>query len=132
MRTLMKARRVDGNTGMYLHALIATVGLDAIAGVWLFVSALLFHRGVDYLFINNLACGALVVILAFGAFAHVWFAWLPAAIGAWVMVSPLVWRFTDNTMGTWNNVVTGIVILVLAVESYTVKKTARDAGVSED
>jgi len=127
MRTLT---RLD--TGMYVRALIESAGFDALAGAWLFLSAFLLHGGLDYLFINNVTCGALAVILAFGAFAHVWLAWLPAAIGAWVMISPLILGFTDNTLATWNNVVTGIVILVLAVESYAVTSSARDAGVAGD
>jgi hypothetical protein len=117
---------------MYVRALVTSAGLDAVAGAWLFVSAFLLHPGEEYLFVNNLTCGALAVILAFGAFAHVWLAWLPAAIGAWVMISPLALGFTDDTFATLNNAVTGIVILILAVESYAVTSSARDRGVMSD
>jgi hypothetical protein len=115
---------------MYTRALFASAGLDAAAGAWLFLSALLFHHGVDYLFINNLTSGAFAMVLAFGAFAHVWFAWLPAVLGAWVIMSPFVLGFADNLAGTVNNVLTGVIILVLAVRSHSVASAAHDAGVS--
>ena len=120
------------NTTLYARALLEYAGLDAVAGAWLFLSAFLLHRGVDSVFINNLACGALTVILAFGPFAHAWFAWFPAAIGAWVMMSPLLLGFSNNAPAMFNNAATGIVILISAADSYAVTKTARDVGVTGD
>jgi hypothetical protein len=117
---------------MYLRALGKSVGYDAVAGAWLFGSAFLMNGSAEHLFVNNVTCGALAMVLAFGPFAHVWLAWLPVAIGAWVMVSPLALGFTGDAFATANNVVTGIVMFLSAVESYAVTSSARDAGVTGD
>ena len=116
----------------YGGSLLKSASLDALASVWLFVSAFLFLQGNDVFFINNVTAGALAAILAFGGFAHVWLAWLPAAIGAWVIVSPFVLGFTDNSIGTWNNVLVGIAMLGFALRSWSVTRSARDAGVMDD
>ena len=126
----MKTARWDAR--MYTNALMASAGFDALAAAWLFLSGFVFHHGNGYLFANNVTCGALAAILAFGAFAHVWFAWLPAAIGMWVMISPFVLGFANNTAAMTNNFVTGLVILVLALRSWSVTRAARDAGVMDD
>ena len=120
------------DVGTYVSALVKSAGLDALAGAWLFVSAFLFQHGEGLFFINNLACGAIVAILAFGAFAHVWLAWLPAAIGAWVIISPFALGFMDDSAATANNVLTGAAIFILAIRSWTVTKSARDVGIMGD
>jgi hypothetical protein len=115
-------------TGSYATALVADAGLDAIAGAWLFISAFVFFQGTGTFFINNLTCGAIVAILAFGAFAHVWLAWLPAIIGMWVMISPFALGFGMDSVATANNVITGAVILSIAIHEWTVTKSAHEAG----
>ena len=122
MTTLAKRK-----TESFATVLFADAGLDAIAGVWLFLSAFIFFRGTA-LFMNNLTCGAMVAILAFGAFAHVRLAWLPAAIGLWVMISPFAFGFGVQPLATANNVITGAVILSLAIHEWSVSKSAHDAG----
>jgi len=119
------------DTGAYATALVKSAGLDAIAAAWLFLSAFVFDHGSSSLFINNLTCGAIVSILAFGAFAHVWLAWLPAAIGAWVIVSPFVLGVSGSAAMA-NNIVTGAVILIVAIRSWTVTKAAHDQGMMGD
>ena len=119
------------DTAAYASALIKSVGLDAIAAAWLFLSAFVFQDGSHSLFVNNLTCGAIASILAFGAFAHVWLAWLPAAIGAWVIVSPFVLRISDNAAMA-NNILTGAVIVIVAIQSWTVTKAAHDQGMMAD
>jgi hypothetical protein len=126
------ATRTRRDAGTYVNELVKSAGLDALASVWLFISAFLLHGGHTSFFINNLTCGATAAVLAFGAFAHVWFAWLPAAIGAWVIVSPFALRFTDNPSGLVNNVITGAAILALAIRAWVVSKSARDVGVMGD
>jgi hypothetical protein len=123
MATLAKRK-----TESFATVLFADAGIDAIAGVWLFLSAFIFFHGTGVLFMNNLTCGAMVVILAFGAFAHVRLAWLPAAIGLWVMISPFAFGFGAQPIAIANNMITGAVILSLAIHEWSVSKSAHDAG----
>jgi len=119
------------DTGTYARSLVRSAGLDALAGVWLFASAfLLSHDQIS--FINNVTCGGIVAILAFGPFAHAWLAWLPLAIGGWVVASPFVLGFAGDAAVMWNNVLTGALMLVIAARSQTLTKAAHDAGVLSD
>jgi hypothetical protein len=77
---------------------------------------------------NNLACGAIVSILAFGAFAHIRLAWLPAAIGFWVMISPFALGYGDVMLAALNNVITGALIFAFAIHELSVTKAAHEAG----
>jgi len=115
-------------TASFATALIRDAGLDALAGAWLFLSAFIFFHDTGALFINNVTWGAIASILAFGAFAHMWLAWLPAAIGMWVMISPFALGFGSHPIATANNVITGAVILSVAIHSWGVSKSAHDAG----
>ena len=126
------ATLAQSDTRTYMTELIRAAGLEALAGVWLFVSAFLFHEGYSPYFINNLTAGGLAVVLAFGPFAHTWLAWLPVGIGAWVIVSPFALGFGENLAGTWNNIVTGGAILALALRTYVVRKGAQDSGIDPD
>lgn len=119
------------DAGSYATELVKSAGLDAVAGVWLFVSAFVFEFGEKFLFMNNVTCGALAAILAFGAFAHVRLAWLPAFIGLWVMASPFVLGFVSKAAAA-NNVITGLVLLVEAIHSWSVSKSAHDVGMMGD
>jgi hypothetical protein len=115
-------------TGAYATTLIVDAGLDALAGAWLFLSGFVFFHGTGALFMNNLACGAIASILAFGAFAHIRLAWLPAAIGFWVMISPFALGFGTNALATANNVITGALIFAFAFHEWSVTKAAHEAG----
>jgi hypothetical protein len=116
---------------VYARGLLRSVGLDVLAGIWLFASAfLLSHDQVS--FINNVTCGGVVVILAFGPFAHAFLAWLPVAIGGWVAVAPFVLGFADDAAVMWNNVLTGALMLIIAARSQILTKAAHDAGVLPD
>jgi hypothetical protein len=122
------ATLANRKTGSFATVLITDAGLDALAGAWLFLSAFLFFRESGVLFVNNLACGAMAAVLAFGAFAHIRMSWLPAAIGLWVMISPFALGFGADAMATANNVITGALIFAFAIHEWSVSKSAHDAG----
>jgi hypothetical protein len=104
---------------------------DALAGLWLFASAFVFAAGYQF-FVSNLAAGGLVAILGFfGPFANPAFAWIPAIVGLWVMVSPVALGFTEHGAATLSNVITGLAILVLSIRSWSMTKGARGSGIPD-
>jgi hypothetical protein len=51
-----------------------------------------------------------------------WQLWLTGLIGIWLIVSPWVFNFASNTEALWNNVIFGIIILILAFWSGSLTK----------
>jgi len=50
--------------------------------------------------------------------------WLNIVLGIWVIISPFVVQFTQLTAATWNNVIVGIVIAILAIIRTSVPRQA--------
>ncbi|GMA52296.1 hypothetical protein GCM10025857_36530 [Alicyclobacillus contaminans] len=44
-----------------------------------------------------------------------WQLWLSGIIGLWVLISPWVYGFSDNTGGLWNSIVFGVILVILAI-----------------
>jgi SPW repeat len=72
-------------------------GLNAMAALWLFVSAFVFQaegpaRGA--IMTSNVVCGIVIAGLAgfrmIGAYEEGWISWLNVLFGAWVVISPWV------------------------------------------
>ena len=126
------ATLVRRDSRFFFGEMMRNASLDAVAGLWLFASA--FFLPATYLFfVNNLAAGGIVAIIAFfGPFANPRFAWIPAALGLWTAISPIALDFTEFLGATWNNVIVGLLIVVLSLRSWTAGKNARDAGMLPD
>lgn len=95
-------------------------GLDVIAAIWLFISA--FSVAMTHsLAASNAIVGVVVFVLAciraFGAYGETWLSWVNAILGLWVLVSPWILQTAPGQTAITNNVITGIVIIVLAVWS---------------
>ena len=99
----------------HLRELTVTSSLEALAAVWLFISGFLLHGGFGAVLINNVFLGGVLAPMAFGVFARWRVSWLSAAIGAWLIASPLMLGFTSNEAATWSNVITGAAIVVLSL-----------------
>jgi hypothetical protein len=50
--------------------------------------------------------------------------WLNIVLGIWVIISPFVFQFTQLTAATWNNLIVGIVIAILAIIRTSVPRQA--------
>jgi hypothetical protein len=98
-------------------------GLDTIAGIWLFVSAYVFNNVSRELFWSNFICGIIVTVLAatraFSAAGRrqPWMSWLNGILGVWTIITPWALRFSGDRSALWSNLITGLVIAVLAFAS---------------
>lgn len=100
--------------------------LAVLLGVWLFFSAwILGFTEISAAFWNALIFGAILAVAAFLALFNdqVWEDWVDAVIGLWLMISPWVLGFAmligDGAQfaATWNTVIVGAVVFVLAIWS---------------
>jgi hypothetical protein len=101
-------------------------GLDVLAGVWLLISpfALSFRHlhstHVGYAMTNDVIFGIVIGILALIRFFSTdvrgtsWLSWVNAVLGVWVLISPWALRYSEFAVPMWNNIVLGIVVIVLA------------------
>jgi uncharacterized membrane protein len=106
-------------------------GLDMIAGIWLFVSSFVFrHSGV--MAMDLAVIGVIVAILAaaraFGGYRPSWPSWVNAMLGLWVLVSPWLMTRAVEPQTMWNAVITGFVIIVLAIWSALATEANEAAG----
>jgi hypothetical protein len=122
------ATLAERDTRSYAIELLRTAGLDALVCVWLFASAFVLNHGNYYVLINNVFCGGVAMILAFGPFARARMAWVGLAVGAWVIISPFVLAFTDNVAATLSNVLAGTAIMALEYRAWVVRRSAEEVG----
>jgi hypothetical protein len=70
---------------------------------------------VDGAMWNARACGVLIVILGLiGLSRAEWAEWTNVGVGVWLLVSPWILDYSAIGSLTWNAVVIGIVVAVLA------------------
>ena len=97
-------------------------GINIIAGIWTIISPWVygFYNGVGNVW-NSVIVGIVIAIFAairfFGTAGTVWLSWINALLGIWLILSPWIYGFTDNTGRKWNSVIVGIVVLVLSIWS---------------
>ncbi|MEU4534891.1 SPW repeat protein [Streptosporangium sp. NPDC023825] len=94
-------------------------GLSLLAGLYLAISPwVVGFNGLSRLTVSNLVTGIAVAALAL-AFASAYgrtygISWVAPVIGIWTILAP--WITGSATRGSiWNNVITGIVILLLGL-----------------
>jgi hypothetical protein len=94
-----------------------TSGLDTLAGLWLCASAFMFQRDANIAW-DQVLIGLAVAVLSssrLGGYRRAWPSWIIALLGLWTLLSPwLIARVIETAM-MWNTVVTGVVIISLAV-----------------
>lgn len=97
---------------------VTASGLDALAGLWLVLSPWVLAFQVPAATTNNIIFGLLITLLAairfFGAFNAAWVSWVNAVLGLWVLLSPWFLGFTAFEVPTTNNIILGIIVIVLA------------------
>lgn len=94
-------------------------GLNVIVGLWLVISPFaLDYVGVGDAARNAAIVGLLVAVMAavraMSVFRQVWLSWANVVLGVWLIVSPWILGHDQVTAATWNHVITGLVIAVLA------------------
>ena len=105
--TTIEQRPVDRRTSNTART------VNVVLGVWLFISAWIWPH-TDVSRINTWISGLLVAAIALVAFRIRPMRWLNAAIGAWVVAGAVL--FPHVATGTmWNNVIVGLLVLLVAV-----------------
>jgi hypothetical protein len=95
-------------------------GLNILAGIWVFISAWVFAGGGAGAVWNSIIVGILIVIFAairMSRSAPVWPAWLNVILGIWLIISPWIYGFALDSGRRTNDIIFGIVVIVLAIWS---------------
>ena len=99
-------------------------GLTLLAGLYLAISPwVVGFNGLSRLAVSNMVTGLALAALALGfasAFGRTYgLTWIVPILGVWTILSP--WIIRSHTTGSiWNNVITGIVILLLGLGAMAV------------
>ena len=109
-------------------------GLDVLAGIWLLISPFVLHFIVHNATTNNVILGIIVGVLALIRFLGTddlpVLSWINVILGIWVLISPWALGFASARVPMTNNVITGIVVIVLAAWSALATQSDR-RGVTE-
>jgi hypothetical protein len=92
--------------------------VNALLGAWLIVSPWLLGFSKDSMAMSNMVViGIAFIAVAMGAIfvPQAWEEWTEAALGLWLMVSPWLLGFTHLQPARDTAVLTGAVVLALAV-----------------
>ncbi|HVS72296.1 MAG TPA: SPW repeat protein [Phycisphaerae bacterium] len=97
----------------------AASGLDVLAAIWLLISPFVLGFGnLGNAAGNNVILGIIIGILAlirlFNPVRTVGVSWLNVILGIWVIISPWVLGFDGNATAMTNNVIVGIIVIILA------------------
>lgn len=101
-------------------------GLDVLAAIWILISPFVLrldHTATTNNVILGIAIGVLALIRFFGAYEASWLSWITAVLGLWLLLSPWILRFSHDSRATTNNVIFGIVVIVLACWSALASET---------
>ncbi|MCW2878464.1 MAG: repeat protein [Sphaerisporangium sp.] len=99
-------------------------GLTLLAGLYLAISPwVVGFNGLSRLSVSNMVTGLALAALALGfasAYGRTYgLTWIAPILGVWTILSP--WIIRSHTTGSiWNNVITGIVILLLGLGAMAV------------
>jgi len=91
--------------------------INLLLGVWLIVSPFaLGYAAQTTPSWNAYAIGVVIAVLSAAALwqSQKWEEWLSALLGAWLIISPWILGFSVGHVATWNQVIVGIVVGVLA------------------
>jgi hypothetical protein len=102
--------------------------INIVAGLWMIVSPWVLAYNTDARPTwNAVILGILIAAVALYALVKVfaWEEWANVAYGAWLVISPWVLGFSSLTQATYNHVVVGLVVAVLALWALG---TDRDIG----
>jgi predicted ferric reductase len=94
--------------------------VNLILGVWLIISPWILGFVTDYTPIwDAWVIGVVIAIAALAALIsfNQWEEWVNAVLGVWLVLSPFILGFAHQTYATWNNVVVGVIVAILALWS---------------
>ena len=96
--------------------------LNVIAGIWLIISPFALGyanpglRGAEW---DTVVIGIVVAVLAWIRAANplhfVGLSWINFVLGIWLLISPFVLRYSAQPTAMWNDVIMGIIVIVLSI-----------------
>lgn len=95
-------------------------GVDMLVGLWLIISPfVLGYAGNVVAMWNSIILGAIVVLLEGSrevgeGYRHSAASWVDALAGLWLIISPFVLGFSFIPEATWNHVLSGVAVVILA------------------
>ncbi len=93
--------------------------INFFVGVWVLISPFVLRftnvRGAVW---NNVVVGIVIMILAgtraWARSSNIGLSWINFILGIWLIVSAFVFGFRMTPVLTWNNVISGIVVAIIA------------------
>jgi hypothetical protein len=106
-----------------------------LAGIWILISPfVLAFQHVNGAMTNNVIFGIVIGLLALYRFMNpamnAGVSWLNVLFGIWILISPFVIGFNMDHVPTTNNVVMGIVVIILAGWSAVATSTDDNTGMT--
>jgi hypothetical protein len=105
--------------------------VNLVLGVWLVISPWVFGFAAEQAPTWNVwIIGAVIAIAALAALVafNRWEEWVNAVLGAWLILSPFILGFGGLMNATWNQIVVGAIVGILAIWSaVTTPETASPA-----
>jgi hypothetical protein len=107
-------------------------GLDILAGIWLIISPFfLAYANAPRATSNDVILGIIIASLAavrfFGAYEQAWLSWINVLLGIWVLISPWALGYQTVPAPLWNNVILGIIVIILAAWSALATDTSMES-----
>ncbi len=90
--------------------------INFILGLWLIAAAFIFSTGVSAVMAEEIVLGIIIAVLAYASAAgrpSAVVSWLVAIAGLWTLVAPSMIAYGGLTTSRTNDIVVGIVVLVL-------------------
>jgi hypothetical protein len=108
-------------------------GLDVLAGIWILISPFaLGFSNLSNACWNNVIFGIIIGVIALYRFFNpakaVGLSWLDALLGLWVLISPWALHFSGSHTAMTNDVIMGIVVIVLAAWSALASSSSTGTG----
>jgi uncharacterized membrane protein len=95
--------------------------VNFVLGLWLIVAPFaLLYRGISAALWDNVIVGIIIAALAgwraLGkeSVRMTMTSWVVALLGLWTLVAPFALHYAGNANAMWNNVIVGIVVVILA------------------
>jgi len=93
-----------------------------VLGVWLMLGPFYFRFGNVPSHTAEVVAGWFTAVFSIYRIGHpinsAWISWINIVIGGWLIASPFMFKYTDITASTTNDIIIGVVMIVLAVASY--------------
>lgn len=107
---------------------VVASGINLILGLWLiiapFVLGFTVHTHSEW---NTIIVGILVATIAairiWGGRGASWLSWINAGLALWLIVSPWIYGNSDISAILWNDIIVGVVVLVLSAWSALAQET---------